>query len=298
MTTSELTISEQSLTFPKTVPGKPVFLVLRVATDEKAVTVTASTDLPTVFQLASDDRPIFGSMLSLVAEPSGTYIHIRYQPDRAGLHEGTLILQSAVGTRSVTLTGRCSRIAATHTNANRVLTQTVASRDAGLPTRRTGRMIAGAAVIVALLYTGVTYRCQLLPSLCQQDAAVGSQPVVRSAPPMVDAITPSPDPEPTAPARPVSERVVTKAANRNRQERVRTTGGEREERSARVSKPTLTADIKPSLSANQSVTRPAVARPVRVEKAQTQPVRPTKSIAETEESDLERELNGRTSQNR
>lgn len=298
MTTSELTISEQSLTFPKTVPGKPVFLVLRVATDEKDVRVTASTDLPTVFQLASDARPIFGAMLSLVSEPSGTYVHIRYQPDRAGVHEGTLTLQSAVGTRTVTLTGRCGRIAATHTNANRVLTQTVASREANSTTRRTGMLIAGTAVVVALLYTGVTYRCQLLPSLCQQDAAIGLQPEVRSAPPTVDATAPSPAPERTAPVEPVTERAVTKTADPSRQERVRTSGGARDRRLVRGAEPTLTTDVKPSLSANQSVTRSATAKPVRVEKPQSEPVRPTKSIAETEESDLERELNGRTSQNR
>jgi len=296
MTTSDLIISESSLTFPKTVLGKPVFLVLRVATDEKAVTVTASTDLPTVFQLASDDRPIFGSMLSLVSEPSGTYIHIRYQPDRAGLHEGTLTLQSAVGTRNVTLTGRCSRIAATQANANKVLTRTVASRDANATTRRTGRVIAGAAVLVALLYTGVTYRCQLLPSLCQQDAAVGSPPV--APPPIVDATAPSPVPERTAPVEPATERVVTKAVDRSRQERVRTSGEGRENRSIRLTTPTLTAAVKPSLSANQSATRSAATKSARVEKPQSEPVRPAKSTAETEESELERELNGRTSQNR
>ncbi len=291
MTTSELTISESSLTFPKTVLGKPVFLVLRVATDERDVTVTASTDLPTVFQLASDDRPIFGSMLSLLSEPSGTYIHIRYQPDRAGLHEGTLTLQSAVGTRSVTLTGRCNRMAATYTNANKVLTQTVTSREANAITRRTGRMIAGAAVVVALLYTGVMYRCQLLPSLCRQDAAV-------SAPPIVSVTVPSPVPERTAPSESATERAVTRAADRSPRERVRTSGEGGDDRSARVTTPTLTANAKPSLSANQAATRSATAKAARVEKPQTEPVRPAKSTAETEESDLERELNGRTSQNR
>ncbi|WP_288423677.1 hypothetical protein [uncultured Spirosoma sp.] len=298
MTTSELTSSEQSLTFPKTIPGKPVFLVLRVTTDEKDGRVTASTDLPAVFQLASDARPIFGAMLSLAYEPSGTYVHIRYQPDRAGLHEGTLTLQSAVGTRTVALTGRCSRIAATHTNANKVLTQIVASREANSTTQRTGKLIAGAAVVVALLYTGVTYRCQLLPSLCRQDASVGSQPVVRSTLSTVGATASVPVPERTAAVEPITERAVPEAADRSRQERVRTSAEGRTRRSARVAEPTQTAEVKPSLAANQSATRSVVTKPVRVEKPRFEPVRPAKPAAETEESDLERELNGRTNQNR
>ncbi len=298
MMTSELIISEQSLTFPKTVPGKPVFLVLRVATDEKNIAVTTSTDLPAVFQLASDDRPIFGSMLSLVAEPSGTYLHIRYQPDRPGLHEGTLTLQSAAGTRTVTLTGRCTRLSAVHTNPNNVLTRTVASGNMSSGTRRTGMMIAGAAVVVALLYTGVTYRCQLLPSLCQQDATVNAQPVISATPSVVDVPIPAPVPTRTASVKPAVNRTATKAADRSRQKQMRTSGEEREEKSVRVTEPTLTAASKPGVSANQSATRSAAAKPVRVEKPRAEPVRSAKSTAVTEESELERELNGRTSQNK
>lgn len=297
MTTSELTISEESLTFARTVPGKPVFLVLRLATDEKAVPVTASTDLPAVFQLASDDRPIFGSALSLVSGPAGTYIHIRYQPDRAGAHEATLILQSAVGTRTVTLTGRCARIAAAHTNSNKVLTRTVASREAGSVTGHTGMLLAGVVVVVALLYTGVTYRCQLLPSLCQPDATASSPAVVSSAPSVVEVPTLTPVPERVATVKPAAERTATKGITRNRSERARANGVNSGGRPVQVTEPAVTAEVKPSSAANQSVTRSSATKSARVAKPQAEPARPTKPAAQTEESELERELNGRTSQN-
>lgn len=291
MTTSELTISEQSLTFAKTVPGKPVFLVVRVATDDKNVQVTASTDLPAVFQLASDDRPIFGSMLTLIPESAGTYIHIRYQPERPGVHEGTLTLQSAVGTRTVSLTGRCTRMATVATNPNSVLTRTVASREVKAAKSRAGMLVAGAAVLVGLLYTGITYRCQLMPSLCQQDATTASQAVSSPAVPVVETPVSSPASEPVASVKAVTKRTSTKPTGQNSQERKRTSG---KQLATRAVEPAATADIKPSPPAS----RATATKTVLVARPKVESARPARPANESEESDLERELNGRSSQNR
>lgn len=294
MKTSELTISEQVLTFARTLPGKPVFLVLRVATDETDVQVMASTDLPDVFQLATDKRPIFGSTLTLVPEPAGTYIHIRYQPARSGVHESVLTLESAIGTRTVTLTGRCTRMAATDTRTNKALTRTVAPVRPKTARGRIGAVVAGLAVLVGLLYTGITYRCQLAPSLCREEPAV-VQPTV-AAEPVEEAVTAAP---PVA-AVPRETRRSEKSVAAPVREPIReaSTADEswpvtRRTRPA-VSEPTEVPGPVATAPTPGRSQRPVEAKADRTVKRQVDPPRPAKPA--TEESDLERELNGRNNQ--
>ncbi|QJD80449.1 hypothetical protein [Spirosoma rhododendri] len=294
MKTSELTISEQALTFARTVPGKPVFLVLRVATNESDTQITASTSLPDVFQLATDKRPIFGSAVTLVPEPAGTYIHIRYQPARSGVHEGELLLQSPTSTQTVTLTGRCTRLATDDTRTNKALTRTVGPARSKTAFGRLGATVAGLAVAIGLLYTGITYRCQLAPSLCREEPVVGQQaelvaPVVEApvaAAPVVDVARETrttPAKSVPAPVRQQSEDPATAQAPRPVTRRSQSVA-------ASESKEAATAGT----SAPGRSERAAEAKVERTVKRQAELPRPVKPA--TEESDLERELNGRSNQ--
>jgi hypothetical protein len=293
MKTPELTISEETLTFARTLPGKPVFLVLRVAANETETPVVASTDQPDVFQLATDKRPIFGSTLTLVPEPAGTYVHIRYQPARSGIHEGVLTLQSATGTRTVTLTGRCTRMATTNTRTNKALTQTVVPARAKTVMSRYSAVVAGLAVVVGLLYTGIAYRCQLAPSLCREEAAVSQQttaaePVeaaVTAAPPVTDLPREARTPEKTV-AVPVRQS-VTKATTADEARPVT-----RRSRSTAASERTEAGSPGVTASTSGRSERSIEAKTDRIVKRQADPPRPAKPA--TEESDLERELNGRS----
>ena len=64
-------------------------------------------DDPTCFTIATGERQLlFGSSLLFTPAPAGTYIHVRYQPDRPGRHAATLYVETPYQTSTVRLTGR------------------------------------------------------------------------------------------------------------------------------------------------------------------------------------------------
>ena len=101
-----LAISQPSLTFAPTAPGKPSFLIFTLAQPYTGAPVTLTTDAPNYFQFASDSRPNFGPTLTLTTSSAGTHVHVRYMADRRGLHTGQLLIDSAFEHRIVALTGR------------------------------------------------------------------------------------------------------------------------------------------------------------------------------------------------
>lgn len=162
-----LTISPDSLSFAKTSPGKPAFLVLTVTQEQADTPVTLSTDAPERFQFATDSHPLFTDVLTLTPSATGTYVHVRYTPDRAGLHVGQLLVQAPYETQTFTLTGRAAGLLPTVSNtplpkpptAEKVDRPASAGRRLGVP---------ALLLLSGLAYAGYTYRCQLAPSLCRE----------------------------------------------------------------------------------------------------------------------------------
>ncbi|GAB4024872.1 hypothetical protein [Spirosoma koreense] len=99
-----LAISTSSLVFESTRSGTPAFQVVRL-TQQTSEPVTLTTDTPDYFQLASDSRPTFASSLTLVPSPTGSYVHVRYQSDRPGSHQGQLVIDQPQQPITVTLSG-------------------------------------------------------------------------------------------------------------------------------------------------------------------------------------------------
>lgn len=287
MITPELLISDDALIFPRTVVGKPVFMVLRVAADERNIQVMLATDQPDLFQLADDNRPLFSTSLLLTPESAGTYVHIRYLPTRTGTHEATLTLESALGTRTVSLTGRSSRLSTRSTSGNKALSRTVVtSRRSNSTAGWVAAGLGSVALLAGLIYAGITYRCTLIPSLCREETAAGPLVLPKSVTPertedkaTVPARAPkSIDPTPGYAAK------VTEPVSKVQPAR-----------SDVVAKPVpVTRPISRSIEKPQSATRLTAPKGIPPAPASVLPARPKKATGATEESELERELNGTT----
>lgn len=150
---SVLTVSQSTLTFAGSSPGKPAFQVLTIAQQPADAPVTLTTDTPDYFQLASDRQPAFAPSLTLVPSPTGTHVHVRYAPNRRGLHTGQLTIHSVYGNRTVVLEGR---------NAGLLSVPPIIKRGIGL---------LALAVAGGLAYAGYDNRWQLLPALCRDSAS-------------------------------------------------------------------------------------------------------------------------------
>lgn len=101
-----LAINSPTLTFAPTVPGRPSFLVLTINQQQDDLPVTLTTDATDVFQLATDSSPRFGPTVTFTPSPMGSYVHVRYMADQRGLHTAQLLLTSAYENTAITLTGR------------------------------------------------------------------------------------------------------------------------------------------------------------------------------------------------
>jgi hypothetical protein len=98
-------VSHPMLTFARTSPGRPAFIVLTIAQQHADTPVTLSTDAPDQFQVATDDRPGFSPDLTFTPSLTGTYVHVRYVANQTGLHEGKLFIETPYESRTLALKG-------------------------------------------------------------------------------------------------------------------------------------------------------------------------------------------------
>lgn len=147
-----LTLSDATLTFPAAIPGEYRFLVFTVSQQNVNTPVTLTVDSPVQFQLATDSQPNFVTSLTFVPAPRGSYVHVRYTPDKAGWYQAKLTVETPYVNKVISLIGQSSGFK-------------------GLAFSLDRRWKIGLPVVVllgALTVTGYSYRCQLLPDLCQE----------------------------------------------------------------------------------------------------------------------------------
>ena len=157
---SALTVSQPTLTFAATAPGKPSFLVFTIPPQQADAPVTITTDAPEIFQLASDSRPHFGPALTVTPSPVGTYVHIRYVSNKSGMHSGQLLLHTGPETKSVALTARTT---------GRLPDVLMRAKQSTLKRLWVG--LGAMLILGSLAFSGYSNRCQLFPALCQDRAA-------------------------------------------------------------------------------------------------------------------------------
>ena len=273
-----LLVSEPVLTFAGTAPGEPSFQVLTIAQQRSNAPVTLTTDAPDYFQFASDSQPAFAPSLTLTPSPVGTYVHVRYAAKKYGAHTGQLMIQGSAGSETVTLRGRNAGLLTALRPAHQV-TPALTRRKAGL---------LALTLSVGLAYAGYSARCQLFPALCQ---AVATTSAVADTPVPVPVSESNKPGETDAVSR---KRIRTTVAELPEPTRQRTPS--RTPASRPDGQPTSTTggrDKQNSVSSSRSVVRsPKLAVQPDDDSLAKRTRRRVLTPLPTQESELERELNG------
>lgn len=179
-----LTISELALTFPSTSPGIPKFAVLTITQQYTDESVTISSDAPDYFQLASDKHPNYSHTLTLKPALIGTYVHVRYLSNKAGRHEGQLIVQSTYDEKMVTLQGRSAGLLPVVRPARPAYAQPERTNSPSLIKK--SAVVVSSVLILGLAWLGYTNRAKLT-SFGEASAPSGqSIRATRTVPPAVE----------------------------------------------------------------------------------------------------------------
>ena len=279
-----LRVSQAVLRFDRVAPGEESFRILKITPSQPDTAVTVVTDQPTDFQVAMGvEQLVFGSELTFTPELTGSYIHLRYKPLRAGQHRATLQVTAPQQQQTVVLTGRTTGL------VGRLVTRTAQSDTTSgamplalpapvqpaerhvLPTAHErqpisiGRLFLLFSIGISLLTVAYVYRCTLWPAGCQSRVVAPPADTVRRA-------LPGPEPEAAEPAPTVRRR--KRPAESVRAEATRT----------RTQTPAPRRADRSSSARREPVERAAAKR------RQTAPANNTKRPS-APESDLERVLN-------
>lgn len=312
---SRLQVSSSALTFDRTELGDESFLTLRITPPHANTLIVVSIDDASLFQVAAGvERLAFKQALTFKPEPTGSYIHLRYTPERSGRHQSTMTIEAPATseTVSVSLTGRTIGVA--------LPVGSLALPAASTPraTNALTRSILVGGILIGIGFAGYTYRCQIWPDNCspfssattstvQQESRVNEVAPDRPAAAETKAIREEPASEPmlkpvdrvvkarpleTTEAndrpvkavikrKPLTADVPAKAENRSKQlDNVPARNPE-----ARTEKVTEITDRKTT----------TVAKPVAAQRTQPAPAtpkpKPAAKPANTDESELERVLN-------
>ncbi|MVM30432.1 hypothetical protein GO755_10340 [Spirosoma sp. HMF4905] len=167
--TTALTINQPALTFSPTLPGSPSFKIITVWFQQSDKPITLSTDAPEHFQLASDSHPNFAPTLTLTPAVVGTYVHVRYLVQKMGSHTGQLTIKTGDAYETIALNGRSSyflpvlrtsRLAGIRSAQNRVVPMAT----------KLGLSLLTLIIAGTLGYLGYSNRCELFPTICQDEA--------------------------------------------------------------------------------------------------------------------------------
>lgn len=258
--TGAVFVNKTSVDFDKTDIDDECFRLIKITQEGESAPVNLYSDSPDVFQIAIGVKKlVFEDELTFTPGEGGTFVHIRFSPNRTGHYTGNLVLKSGEGQQTVTLNGRGgSYIAAPASEQLKGLSP----------------LLKWAAILVVLGgvgYTGYTYKCQLIPSLCDQAndiQQVNNEPSDNL--PVPAATSQEAKVETIEPATKVSAEPVVKP-------------------SARVNKVQTQNGKDQTTVRNEKNTEQKAVNTTR--SSQTQKSKPAQKAPASEESDLELELN-------
>lgn len=156
-------MSRSALTFDRTDPGDESFLTLRITPPHPNTLIVVTIDDASLFQVAAGiERLAFKEALTFKPEPTGSYIHLRYTPERSGRHQSTMTIEvpATAETVSVLLTGRTTGVALPGGSLALPVASTPRSTNA-----LTRSLLVG-GLLIGIGFAGYTYRCQLWPANC------------------------------------------------------------------------------------------------------------------------------------
>jgi hypothetical protein len=155
-----VSVNRTSVDFDKTDIGDECFRLIKVSQDGEHMPVTLSSDSPDTFRMAIGvNKLVFEDTITFTPVEAGTFVHIRFTPDRMGNHTGRLILKTTNEQQIITLNGKGGSYIATPASEQ-------------IRGNSGWKWVAISILLIGAGYTGYMYRCQLVPSLCDQPSEV------------------------------------------------------------------------------------------------------------------------------
>ena len=167
-----LFVDGSTVTFDRTEPNVADFIFLKIRQQGATTPVTLTIHGSNQFTLATSTRESdFAPDLTINTPFEGTYVYIRYAPKRAGRHVARLVITTPYHTKTVSLEGQASNLS----NWYRFLEWTglltpwrVLNNQSTAPIWKWVLSV----LVLGLGYVSYTYRCQLVPGLCQSQNTV------------------------------------------------------------------------------------------------------------------------------
>ena len=219
VTGSRLTVSRSLLQFDRTDPGDESYLTLRVTPPFANALVALAVSDPNLFQVAVGvSRLAFKQSLTFKPEEGGSYVHVRYTPERSGRHQSTLTIEVPALSETITVqlaghTGGLAAISLPERTRSLPAPLAPASYSPGTSARPDGALVKGllaGGLVLGLAIAGYVYRCDIWPASCTQTvSAVEPATPEPTREPLPEAVAPAPVSSPAVETRrPAPERVV------------------------------------------------------------------------------------------
>ncbi|MFD1143403.1 hypothetical protein ACFQ4C_19900 [Larkinella insperata] len=166
-----LTVDDSPILFNEIEPGNETFAILKIGQYGADTPVIVSVDGSDYFTLAPGRTdPTATTTLTLTPTYTGTYIYIRYAPEKVGRHTATLLVDAPYSQQHIFLEGRSIWLSGWYRLPQRLALRAMLNvQDRLPPFTKAQKMGVGAVLGLALLATGYLYRCELAPSLCQSE---------------------------------------------------------------------------------------------------------------------------------
>ncbi|MGV3556958.1 hypothetical protein [Larkinella arboricola] len=166
-----LTVDDSPILFNEIEPGTEAFAIVKIAQYGTDTPVVVSIEGSAYFTLAPGrTAPALTTTLTLTPMYSGTYIYVRYAPEKIGRHMATLQVHTPYRQEFILLEGRSIWLSGWYRMPQRLAFRTMLEVQDRLPfVTKAQKAGIGAALGLAVLATGYLYRCELIPSLCQSE---------------------------------------------------------------------------------------------------------------------------------
>ncbi|MEZ0542947.1 hypothetical protein [Fibrella arboris] len=300
---SRLQVSSSALTFDHTELGDESYLTLKITPPQPNTLIVVSVDESSMFQVAAGvERLAYKQAMTFKPEPTGSYIHLRYTPERAGRHQAILTVESpaTAETISIPMAGRTLGIALPAVNLLPAGEQLV-----GRSTRSLATSVLIGSLAIGISCAGYIYRCDLWPGLCAASSPSSASEPAKDAltnEPVTNAATLSPPTEVKS-NKPVTRPVATPvkrpvvASKPDEPVKQTTAKATRTNREA-IGRETANVPARPAKSQETPATtlrkETVITKPAAPQRTQPPTVAPPKPAAKpnpAEESELERVLN-------
>ena len=170
-----LFVDGSTVSFNQTEPNETDIIFLKIRQQGAITPVALAIHDSNRFALATSTQEVdFTPNLTIDTPFDGTYVYIRYVPSRSGRDVARLVITTPYDTKTVSLEGQANIVAGWYRLRDwpDLLTpwRMLSRQPAVAPVRKWA--LSSLLLVMGLGYASYTYRCQLAPSLCQNQNVV------------------------------------------------------------------------------------------------------------------------------